>query len=71
MVGAALNAYAVTIGVDDYDAAHDKIEAAGGTTALPKYALPGMAWQGYYHDTEGNIFGIHQPDEKAGLPDAE
>ena len=44
-------------------------------TALPKFALPGMAWQGYYLDTEGNTIGIHQPDdepehsncEKAGL----
>jgi hypothetical protein len=24
-----------------------------------------MAWQGYYKDTEGNIFGIHQPDPNA------
>jgi hypothetical protein len=33
--------------------------------ALPKSALPGMAWQGYYLDTEGNTFGIHQPDPNA------
>lgn len=37
----------------------------GGKLAMPKYALPGMAWQGYYHDTEGNLFGIHQPDVDA------
>jgi hypothetical protein len=24
-----------------------------------------MAWQGYYLDTEGNTFGIHQPDPDA------
>lgn len=28
-------------------------------------AVTGMAWQGYYKDTEGNIFGIHQPDVNA------
>jgi uncharacterized protein len=28
-------------------------------------ALPGMAWQGYYLDTEGNTFGIHLPDPDA------
>ena len=28
-------------------------------------ALTGMAWQGYYLDTEGNTFGIHQPDPDA------
>ena len=38
---------------------------AGGQLALPKFALPGMAWQGYYLDTEGNVFGIHQPDPNA------
>ncbi|MNJ80461.1 hypothetical protein D3C77_788510 [compost metagenome] len=53
------------MGVADYDATEAKILNNGGTLALPKYALPGMAWQGYYMDTEGNIFGIHQPDENA------
>ena len=38
---------------------------AGGRVALPKMALTGMAWQGYYLDTEGNTFGIHQPDPNA------
>ncbi|GEN53804.1 VOC family protein [Halobacillus faecis] len=61
----ALNAYACTVGVEDYDAIEAKILDHGGKVALPKYALPGMAWQGYYLDTEGNIFGVHQPDENA------
>lgn len=61
----ALNGYVCTMGVEDYDAAEIKILENGGTVALPKYALPGMAWQGYYKDTEGNIFGIHQPDANA------
>lgn len=61
----ALNGYACTMGVEDYDAAEARIIENGGTVALPKYALPGMAWQGYYKDTEGNIFGIHQPDASA------
>lgn len=51
--------------MEDYDSIEDKILANGGVVALPKMALPGMAWQGYYIDTEGNIFGIHQPDENA------
>lgn len=61
----AVNGYACTIGVEDYDSAEAKILSLGGKPALPKYALPGMAWQGYYLDTEGNIFGIHQPDQNA------
>ena len=63
--GQALNGFACTMGVENYDATEEKILANGGTVAMPKYALPGMAWQGYYIDTEGNIFGIHQPDENA------
>ena len=60
-----VNGYVCTMLVDDYDAAETRILAAGGTVALPKTALTGMAWQGYYLDTEGNTFGIHQPDENA------
>lgn len=59
------NAWVITIGVDDYDAVHEKLLAAGASVALPKMALPGMAWQGYYLDTEGNTIGIHQPDPNA------
>ncbi|WP_066298590.1 VOC family protein [Bacillus sp. FJAT-29937] len=64
-VGQALNAYACTIGVKNYDESEAKILNNGGKVAMPKYALPGMAWQGYYLDTEGNIFGLHQPDVNA------
>lgn len=59
------NAYVCTMQVADYDATERAILAAGGQVALPKAALPGMAWQGYYLDTEGNTFGIHQPDPDA------
>lgn len=59
------NAFVGTVQVDDFDAIAAKIEAAGGTIAMPKYALAGMAWQGYFVDTEGNTFGIHQPDPNA------
>ncbi len=50
---------------EDFDATARLIEEAGGQVALPKYALEGMAWQGYFLDSEGNTFGIHQPDENA------
>ena len=59
------NAYVCTMQVDDYDATERRILDAGGQVALPKAALAGMAWQGYYLDTEGNTFGIHQPDPNA------
>ncbi|MDM5336388.1 VOC family protein [Fictibacillus enclensis] len=61
----ALNGSVCTMGIADYDSTEAKILENGGKVALPKYALPGMAWQGYYLDPEGNIFGIHQPDQNA------
>lgn len=64
--GQGTNAYVCTMQVDDYDTVEERILAAGGQVALPKYPLPGMAWQGYYLDPEGNTFGIHQPDPEAG-----
>ena len=64
-VNQGLNAYVCTMGVEDYDSTEAIIIRNGGAVALPKNALTGMAWQGYYFDTEGNIFGIHQPDVNA------
>ncbi len=63
--GHGTNAYVCTVQVDDYDESERRILDAGGTLALPKAALAGVAWQGYYLDTEGNTFGIHQPDPEA------
>jgi predicted enzyme related to lactoylglutathione lyase len=63
--GLGANAYVCTMQVEDYDAVEQRILGAGGKVALPKAALAGMAWQGYYLDPEGNTFGIHQPDPSA------
>ena len=63
--GQGTNAFVCTMQVEDYDATEKRILDAGGQVALPKMALAGMAWQGYYLDTEGNTFGIHQPDPNA------
>jgi predicted enzyme related to lactoylglutathione lyase len=59
------NAYVCTIQVDNFDEIAKKIETAGGKVAMPKFALAGMAWQGYFIDTEGNTFGLHQTDPNA------
>ncbi|CAM3425692.1 VOC family protein [Paenibacillus lupini] len=63
--GQAMNGFACTMGVEDFDTTAAKILSLGGELALPKHALPGMAWQGYFTDTEGNVIGIHQPDLNA------
>ena len=59
------NAYVCTVQVENFDEIAKKIELAGGLIAMPKFAFPGMAWQGYFLDTEGNTFGVHQPDPNA------
>ncbi|TSC81806.1 MAG: glyoxalase/bleomycin resistance protein/dioxygenase [Parcubacteria group bacterium Gr01-1014_20] len=59
------NAFTCTIQVENFDEIAKKIEVAGGKVAMPKFALPGMAWQGYFLDTEGNTFGLHQVDTNA------
>lgn len=59
--GAPVNGYACIIGVANIDETMKKIEAAGGTIALPKMDVPNVGLLAYYHDTEGNIFGVIQP----------
>lgn len=55
----------LTMGSEDYHPTHERVMAAGGQVAHPQASLRGMAWQGYYLDTEGNVFGVHQPDPEA------
>jgi len=59
------NAFVCSMEVADFDAMAKRITGAGGTVALPKFAVPGVCWQGYFIDTEGNTFGIFQPDPAA------
>jgi len=63
--GQAVNAYVCTVQVDDLDACLAAVASAGGATVVEKHAITGMAWQAYCTDTEGNLFGMHQPDESA------
>lgn len=58
--GKPVNAFVCTVVVDDYDAIAEKIIAHGGTLALEKINIAGMAWQGYFTDPDGNLFGLHQ-----------
>jgi predicted enzyme related to lactoylglutathione lyase len=51
--------------VADFDIKAQKILTLGGVVAMPKFPVPGVCWQGYFLDTEGNTFGIFQPDAEA------
>ena len=59
------NAFVVSIEVESFDETAQQIVGLGGTIALPKFAVPGTCWQGYFIDTEGNTFGLFQVDETA------
>ncbi|HIV59004.1 MAG TPA: VOC family protein [Candidatus Stackebrandtia faecavium] len=59
------NAYVCSFEVDDVDRIAAAVADAGGQVALPKFAVPGVCWQGYFLDTEGNTFGVFAPDESA------
>lgn len=61
--GAAVMGGVGSFAVEDVDAAGEKILAAGGTAALPKFHIEGDGWTAYYLDPDGNVFGVYQAEE--------
>jgi len=59
------NAFVCSMEVENFDRTAKTILDRGGQVALPKFAIPGVCWQGYFLDPEGNTFGLFQPDENA------
>lgn len=59
------NAFVCSVEVADFDAVASAITGRGGLVALPKFAVPGVCWQGYFVDPHGNTFGLFQPDPSA------
>ena len=59
------NAFANSVQVESFDKTSDMIIKCGGKIALPKFAIPGRCWQGYFTDEDNNVFGIFEVDEKA------
>jgi hypothetical protein len=54
-----------TIEVPSLDEIVKKITTAGGKVVVPKSAIPGVGYMAYCVDTEGNSFGIMEPDKSA------
>ena len=42
-----------------------KVEQNGGQVVVPKMTIPTVGYVAYGKDTEGNLFGIFQPDHSA------
>jgi predicted enzyme related to lactoylglutathione lyase len=59
------NAFTNSIQVENFDKTAAVITANGGTIALPKFAVSGKCWQGYFTDADNNVFGIFEVDEDA------
>ncbi len=59
------NAFVSSMMVADFDEMERRIVGKGGKVVLPKFAVPAKCWQGYFIDTEGNMFGLFQVDENA------
>jgi predicted enzyme related to lactoylglutathione lyase len=64
---AAVNAFAITVDVDNLDAKLAKVESSGGgaLVCVPKMAVAGIGWLAYVKDPDGNIFGMMQADTNA------
>jgi uncharacterized protein len=59
------NAFCCSIQVENFDRIQELILNYGGQVALPKFAIPGKCWQGYFIDGDHNVFGIFEVDENA------
>lgn len=54
-----------TIGVDNLDEFTRKVATSGGKVTMSKMAIPGVGYMAHCEDTEGNCFGIMEPDRSA------
>jgi len=54
-----------TIGVDSLDDAMAAIRESGGEIIQERAPIPGVGWFAAFTDTEGNRFGLMQPDDSA------
>jgi hypothetical protein len=59
------NAFTCSIEVANFDLTAATILKQGGQVALPKFAIPGRCWQGYFLDHDHNVFGIFEVDAEA------
>lgn len=60
-----VNAYINTLEVEDLDKYRDKVKDGGGKIVTDSMTVPGVGYMCYAQDTEGNYFGMMQPDENA------
>jgi predicted enzyme related to lactoylglutathione lyase len=59
------NSFTCSVRVLDFDVMSKKILNNGGQISLPKFAVKGKCWQGYFFDLDDNVFGLFQVDYNA------
>ena len=59
------NAFVCSVEGENFDTTDASILQNGGEVAMPKFAIPGRCWQGYFIDPDNNTFGIFEVDENA------
>jgi len=59
------NAYVNSIEVASFDETSALILANGGKVAMPKFAIPGRCYQGYFLDEDHNTFGVFEVNAHA------
>lgn len=52
----------ITIDVGAIDDALQEVEAHGGSTVMPRTAIPGMGAFAYFTDPEGNVLGLWETE---------
>jgi predicted enzyme related to lactoylglutathione lyase len=63
--GDAVASFVCTVDVDNLDTMIARTRSSGGSCVVQKKAIPRVGWFAYCKDTEGNIFGLIQNDQKA------
>ena len=60
-----MTGFVCTMEVKDLETFEHAVVNAGGSVVVSRHAIPGIGWLCYARDTEGNIFGLSQPDPAA------
>lgn len=59
------NAFTCSVQVNNFDQMASLILSLGAKIHIPKFAIPGRCWQGYFLDLDNNSFGIFEVDPNA------
>jgi predicted enzyme related to lactoylglutathione lyase len=59
------NAFVCSVQVESFDKTSELILGNNGQVALPKFAIQGRCWQGYFIDLDNNTFGVFEVDVNA------